>query len=70
VDLAVLHHKGPAEIWFSSFVMGRRNIIWEEFIIDVCSRFKNDLGSKVVEDFNQLQHTGILEEYLTSFEDW
>jgi len=69
VDLAVLHFKGLAEIWFSSYILGRRHITWEEFIVDVCSRFRDDLGSKVVEDFNKLQQMGTLEEYLARFEE-
>lgn len=69
MDLAALHLKGPAEVWFSSYVMGRRNVLWEEFIVDVCSRFRDDLGSKMVEDFNRLQQPGTLEEYLTKFEE-
>lgn len=52
VDLAALDLKGLAEVWFSSYVTGRKNIIWEEFIVDVCSRFRDALGSKEVEDFN------------------
>ena len=40
MDLAGLDLKGPAEVWFSSYLMGRRNVSWEEFIVD-------DLGSKV-----------------------
>jgi len=52
VDLTALHLKGPAEVWFNSYILGRRNVMWEEFIVDVCSRFRDDLGSKVVEDYN------------------
>jgi len=42
---------------------------WDEFIIDVCGRFKEDLGCRVVEDFNKLQQTGPLDEYLERFEE-
>jgi len=37
--------------------------------VDVCFRHRDDLGSKIVEDFNRLQHTGTLEEYLTRFDE-
>ena len=37
--------------------------------MDVCSRFRDDLGSNVVEDFNNLQQVGTLDEYLTRFEE-
>ena len=43
--------------------------MWKEFIVDVCSRLRDGLGSKVLEDFNQLQHIGTLEEYLTRLEE-
>ena len=35
----------------------------------VCSRFRDDLGSKVVENFNRLQQMGTLEDYLARFEE-
>ena len=36
--------------------------------MDVCSRFKEELGSKVVEDFHKLQQWGSVEDYLEKFE--
>ena len=35
VDLAALHLKGPVKVWFNSYILGRSNVIWEEFIVDV-----------------------------------
>ena len=49
--------------------MGRRNVTWEEFILDICVRFRANLGSKVVEDFNQLHQSSSLEDYLAQFEE-
>ena len=40
---------------------------WEEFVMDVCARFRDNLDSKVVEDFNRLLQTGTLDEYLAKF---
>ena len=37
--------------------------------MDVCARFKDDLGGKVVEDFNRLQQTETVDDYLTRFEE-
>jgi len=37
VDLATLHLRGQAEIWFNSYILGRRNLTWEEFIFDLCA---------------------------------
>ena len=49
--------------------MGRRGVSWEEFVVDVSACFRDNLGSKVVEDFNRLQQTGTLAEYLARFEE-
>lgn len=37
--------------------------------MDVCARFKDDLDSKLVEEFNKLQQEGSLEDYLERFEE-
>ena len=43
---------------------------WDEFIMDICSSFRDNLGSKVVEDFNNLHQTGSLDDYLAKFEEF
>jgi len=35
VDLTALHLKGPVKVWFNSYILGRSNVIWEEFIVDI-----------------------------------
>ena len=69
VDLAALHLKGQAEIWFSSYILGRRNLTWHEFIFDISARFKDNLGNKVVEEFNKLAQFGSLDNYIAKFEE-
>jgi len=69
VDLAALHLRGQAEIWFNSYILGRRNLAWEEFIFDLCARFKDNLGSKIVEEFNRLHQVGSLDDYIAKFEE-
>ena len=59
----------PAELWFSSYIWGRRGVTCEEFIVDVCALFRDDLRGKVVEEFNRLQYTGSLDKYLAKFEE-
>jgi len=49
--------------------MGRRGVTGDEFIVDIFSRFKDDLNGKVIEDFNRLQLEGNLDEYLAKFEE-
>jgi len=54
MDRTALHLKGFAEVWFGSYILGRRNISWEEFIVYVCARFRDNLESKVVVNCNRL----------------
>ena len=68
VDLA-LHLKGSAETWFGSYIMGRRGLTWDELIVDICARFKDNLGCKVIEDFNKLYQDGTIDEYFAKFEE-
>lgn len=37
--------------------------------MDVCDLFKEEMGGRVVEDFNKLQQVGSLDEYLDRFEE-
>lgn len=69
VDLTSLHLKGPAETWFTSYIMGRKGVSWDDFIVDVCRRFRDNFGGKVTEEFNRLQQDGTIDEYLAKFEE-
>lgn len=69
VDLASLHLKGQAEVWFASYIMGRRGVSWDDFIVDVCVCFRDSLGVRVIEEFNKLQQDGAVDEYLAKFEE-
>ena len=69
VDLASLYLKGPAETWFMNYNLGRRGVSWEDFMVDICAKSRDNLDSKVVEDFNRLQQFGNLDDYLTKFEE-
>lgn len=55
VDLASIYLVGKAEIWISNYIAVKKSVQWDEFIMDVCARFKEELGSRVVEDFSKLQ---------------
>ena len=63
-----IRDRGRAETWFASYIAVKKQVDWSDFIIDVCSRFKEELGSKVVEDFHKLHQWGSLDEYLEKFE--
>jgi len=69
VNLAALRLRGQAEVWFNSYILGRRNVAWEDFIFDLCARFRDNLGSKIVEEFNKLTQVGLLGDYIAKFED-
>ena len=38
-------------------------------MVDVCAQFWDNLGSKVVEEFNRLQQTSTIDEYIAEFEE-
>ena len=69
VELASLYLIGKAETWYSGYALGRQAILWEDFVVDVCARFGDELGSHVVEEFNKLKQTGPIEDYLEKFEE-
>jgi len=69
VDVASIHLTGKAETWFASYIAVRKNVDWSDFIVDLCNRFRKELGSKIVEDFHKLHQLGSVEEYLEKFED-
>jgi len=69
-DVASIHLTGKAETWFASYIAVKKNVDWSAFIMDVCSRFREELGSKVVEDFHKLHQMGSLDAYLERFEEF
>ncbi|KAJ8438110.1 hypothetical protein Cgig2_015367 [Carnegiea gigantea] len=69
VDLASIDSKGRADVWFTSYIAVKKSVDWDEFIVDVCGSFKEDLGCRVVEDISKLQQNGALDEYLEKFEE-
>ncbi|XP_021765492.1 uncharacterized protein LOC110730018 [Chenopodium quinoa] len=69
VDLASLYMIDKAESWVSSYLSVRKNVDWDDFIIDVTPRFKDGKGINVVEQFNKLQQDDNLEDYIDKFED-
>ena len=60
---------GRAEIWYNGYALTRQNVIWEDFVVDVCARFRDELGSQDVEEFNKLNQTGSIDEYLERFKE-
>ena len=55
VELASLHLQGRAEIWYNSYIIGRSKVDWEDFVVDLCARFRDAIGGQVVKEFNKLQ---------------
>jgi len=64
-----MYLQGKAETWFSSYILGRNHIVWDDFIVDLCARFRDDMGRQVVEEFNKLNLIGELDDYLEKFEE-
>lgn len=69
LDLASIHMSDRAESWFNSYIATRIFVEWDDFVLDVCARFKEDIGVNVVEEFNKLVQTGTIDDYLDAFEN-
>ncbi|KAK9690943.1 hypothetical protein RND81_09G165300 [Saponaria officinalis] len=69
VDLASMYMVGRAESWFNSYIVVRQNVLWDEFIVDLCARFKEEIAGNVVEEFNKLHQTNSIDDYLDAFEN-
>ena len=41
----------------------------DEFIYDISARFKDDIGCKVVEEFNKMIQMGSLDDYIANCEE-
>uniref|UniRef100_A0A803MHB5 Uncharacterized protein n=1 Tax=Chenopodium quinoa TaxID=63459 RepID=A0A803MHB5_CHEQI len=55
VDLASLNMIAKAENWVSGNLSTRSTVDWNDFVIDINGRFKDEVGVNVVEEFNKLQ---------------
>ncbi|KAJ4706571.1 Retrotransposon gag protein [Melia azedarach] len=69
VNLASLYMTEKAENWVSSYLAVRKNVEWDDFIIDLCARVKDDKGMHDVEHFNKLEQGESLEDYIDEFEN-
>ncbi|XP_074369113.1 uncharacterized protein LOC141709470 [Apium graveolens] len=69
VDIASLHMTDKAEGWVTSYLSARKSVNWDKFIVDVTSRFRDESGFNIVEQFNKLQQTDSLETYIDDFEN-
>lgn len=69
VDLACLNVTDKAENWVASYLAARRNVDWTEFVMDLTTRFRDDVGVNVVEKFNKLSQHGSIESYIDEFEN-
>lgn len=69
LNLVSIHLVGKAEHWFHSYIAARQNVDWSTFIVDLCSRFGEELGMNVVEEFNKLEQKGAIDDYLYAFEN-
>lgn len=69
VDLACLNMIDKAEHWMSSYIVKRKNVHWSEFILDLSTRFRDEVGVNIVEKFNKISRKGSLEEYVDEFEE-
>ena len=52
----------------SSYLSDRENVLWDEFILDLAARFKDEQGISVVKHFNHFNQEGTLEDFINEFE--
>jgi len=45
-----MYLQGRAETWYSSYSLAKTNVSWEEFVVHVCARFKDEMAYRVVEN--------------------
>uniref|UniRef100_A0A803L3P0 Ty3 transposon capsid-like protein domain-containing protein n=1 Tax=Chenopodium quinoa TaxID=63459 RepID=A0A803L3P0_CHEQI len=69
VDLASLNMVDKAEVWVASYLAGKINVDWTEFVVDLTARFKDSKSDNAVENFNKLQQLGSIESYVDNFEE-
>uniref|UniRef100_A0A803MHB4 Ty3 transposon capsid-like protein domain-containing protein n=1 Tax=Chenopodium quinoa TaxID=63459 RepID=A0A803MHB4_CHEQI len=69
VDLASLNMIAKAENWVSGYLSTRSAVDWNDFVIDINGRFKDEVGVNLVEEFNKLQQIGNIESYIDEFEN-
>lgn len=69
LNLASLYMNGKSKSWMHSYMRMRNNVDWDEFVMDLCARFKENLGSNAVEEFNKLLRKDSLQDYLDLFEN-
>lgn len=69
VHMATLYLEGKSYVWFQDYQTGKGILYWEDFIIDVCTRFQ-DLGhDNFIREFNKLDQTTRVLEYQERFEE-
>lgn len=68
VDLATLYMVDKVESWVGSYLSGKRNVDWDDLIVDLTARFRDDTTVNIVEHFNKLYQEDNLESYIDKFE--
>lgn len=64
VDLAALNMIDRAELWVTRYLANRVHDDWNDFVIDVNARFRDEFETNVVQEFNGLQQTDSIESYI------
>ncbi|KAL3537609.1 hypothetical protein ACH5RR_000975 [Cinchona calisaya] len=70
VEVAEMYFEGKIDNWYQGYKMMMKNSLnWEKLVEGVYLRFGNKRSRDVIEDFNKLQQTRPLTEYLENFEE-
>ncbi|XP_019251395.1 PREDICTED: uncharacterized protein LOC109230342 [Nicotiana attenuata] len=69
VEAPALYLNGLADIWYNSLILSKGEVSWAEFKEELLIRFGEELMGDIVKEFNKLNQTGTVDEFLGKFED-
>ncbi|KAH6797153.1 hypothetical protein C2S52_021707 [Perilla frutescens var. hirtella] len=69
IVLASMYFEGKAASWYQNFSSKFVLLNWKQFMEVISARFEDLREAKIVEEFNQLKHTGDYMDYVGRFEE-
>ncbi|KAH6806298.1 hypothetical protein C2S51_031129 [Perilla frutescens var. frutescens] len=69
IVLASMYFEGKTASWYQNFSSKLVVLNWKQFMEVISARFEDLKEAKIVEEFNQLKHTGDYMEYVARFEE-
>lgn len=63
MESAAIFLKEEVDIWYQDQKEDRDILIWDDFVEDICERFRDLVEANMVENFQKLKQTESLEIY-------